>query len=43
MGDAEMIDGMVYDGLTCSFQDVHMGTYGNSVADELKLSREETR
>ncbi|TWI59751.1 acetyl-CoA C-acetyltransferase [Halalkalibacter nanhaiisediminis] len=39
MGHSEMIDGMVYDGLTCSFENVHMGTYGNGVAQELKLSR----
>ncbi|MCM3489722.1 acetyl-CoA C-acetyltransferase [Alkalihalophilus marmarensis] len=40
MGNAEMIDGMVFDGLTCSFRSVHMGSYGNGVADELALSRE---
>ncbi|MHA6258961.1 acetyl-CoA C-acetyltransferase [Sporosarcina sp. CAU 1771] len=42
MGDAQLIDGMVYDGLTCSFSpnNVHMGTYGNSTADEFSLTRE---
>ncbi|MDV2886507.1 acetyl-CoA C-acetyltransferase [Alkalihalophilus pseudofirmus] len=40
MGNAEMIDGMVFDGLTCSFRSVHMGSYGNGVAQELALSRE---
>lgn len=40
MGDNELIDGMIYDGLTCSFTGVHMGTYGNRVAKELGLSRE---
>jgi acetyl-CoA C-acetyltransferase len=42
MGDAQMIDGMIYDGLSCSFTPdrVHMGTYGNSTAEEFTLSRE---
>ncbi len=41
MGDASLKDLMVHDGLTCSFQGVHMGTYGNEVASELSISREE--
>ncbi|MBE4907734.1 acetyl-CoA C-acetyltransferase [Bacillus luteolus] len=40
MGDANVVDLMVHDGLTCSFNGVHMGTYGNGTADELELSRE---
>lgn len=40
MGDAKVKDLMVYDGLTCSFKNVHMGTYGNSTAEELKITRE---
>lgn len=42
MGDAQMVDGMIYDGLSCSFDPkrVHMGTYGNSTAEKLELSRE---
>lgn len=42
MGDAQMVDGMIYDGLSCSFDPkrVHMGTYGNSTAEQLELSRE---
>ena len=40
MGDAKLIDSMTYDGLTCSFTGVHMGTYGNQTADELELSRQ---
>lgn len=42
MGDGELVDGMIYDGLSCSFQPkkVHMGTYGNSTAQEFELSRE---
>ncbi|MCZ2257505.1 acetyl-CoA C-acetyltransferase [Sporosarcina sp. G11-34] len=41
MGDAKLIDGMVYDGLSCSFSpdNVHMGTYGNKTADEFSLTR----
>ncbi|WP_099360876.1 acetyl-CoA C-acetyltransferase [Fredinandcohnia onubensis] len=41
MGDANLKDLMVHDGLTCSFQGVHMGTYGNEVALEYNISREE--
>jgi acetyl-CoA C-acetyltransferase len=41
MGNGQMIDGLVYDGLTCSFRGVHMGTYGSDVARELEISREE--
>ena len=42
MGDGQMVDGMIYDGLSCSFhpKKVHMGTYGNSTAQEFELSRE---
>lgn len=40
MGHVEMIDGMVFDGLTCAFTGVHMGTYGNGTAHELAISRE---
>ncbi len=42
MGDAKMVDGMIYDGLSCSFNPdrVHMGTYGNSTAEQFELSRE---
>lgn len=41
MGDTKLIDLMVHDGLTCSFNNVHMGTYGSEVASELGISREE--
>ncbi len=40
MGDQKAIDMMVHDGLTCSFKGVHMGTYGNSTAEEFELTRE---
>lgn len=41
MGDAELIDGLIYDGLSCSFSPdrVHMGTYGNTTAEEFALTR----
>lgn len=42
MGDAQIVDGMISDGLSCSFHPlhVHMGTYGNSTAEKFELSRE---
>lgn len=40
MGDKKAVDMMVHDGLTCSFQGVHMGTYGNSTAEAFNLTRE---
>lgn len=42
MGDQQIIDGLVYDGLSCSFDpnNPHMGTYGNQNADQFKISRE---
>jgi acetyl-CoA C-acetyltransferase len=40
MGDATVKDLMIHDGLSCSFTGVHMGTYGNSTAEEMGLSRE---
>lgn len=42
MGDAQLVDGMIYDGLSCSFSPdrVHMGTYGNSTAEAFQLTRE---
>jgi acetyl-CoA C-acetyltransferase len=41
MGDHNVKDLMIHDGLTCSFTGVHMGTYGNEVAKELGITREE--
>ncbi|HLS59923.1 MAG TPA: acetyl-CoA C-acetyltransferase [Virgibacillus sp.] len=40
MGDKKVKDMMIHDGLTCSFEQVHMGTYGNQTAQEYELSRE---
>jgi acetyl-CoA C-acetyltransferase len=41
MGDSSVKDLMIHDGLTCSFTGVHMGTYGNSTAKEMEISRED--
>lgn len=41
MGDQAVVDLMVHDGLTCTFADVHMGTYGNSTAEEFEITRKE--
>lgn len=41
MGDTKMVDLMVHDGLTCSFKNVHMGTYGSTTAAEFGITREE--
>lgn len=40
MGDAQLVDGVVHDGLWCSFGDCHMGLYGSEVAAEFNISRE---
>ena len=40
MGDAHLVDLMIYDGLTCAFSGVHMGNYGNRTAREFKITRE---
>lgn len=41
MGDTPMVDLIIHDGLSCSFTGVHMGTYGNTTADLLELSRDD--
>ena len=40
MGDKPAVDLMIHDGLTCAFEGVHMGNYGNSTADQFNVSRE---
>lgn len=42
MGDVTLVDGMIFDGLSCSFSEkrVHMGTYGNSTATKFGLTRQ---
>ncbi len=39
MGDAALVDSAVYDGLTCSFGQCHMGVYGSDVAAEFEITR----
>src|SRR3954470_10851870 len=41
MGGAEMIDSMVYDGLTDAFNDIHMGVTAENLAEQYGISREE--
>ncbi|MCY8447142.1 acetyl-CoA C-acyltransferase, partial [Bacillus spizizenii] len=38
MGDGELRDLMVYDGLTCAFDEVHMAVHGNTAAKEYGIS-----
>ena len=40
MGNAEMKDLMVSDGLTCAFDQVHMAVHGSKVAEEYGITRE---
>ena len=41
MGNAEMIDGMIHDGLWCAFENHHMGSSAEWVAREYGVSRED--
>ncbi len=41
MGNDEIIDLMVHDGLWCAFHNVHMAVHGSTVAKEYGISREE--
>jgi acetyl-CoA C-acetyltransferase len=40
MGNTELVDAMVQDGLWCAFEQCHMGNAGEVVADEYHVSRE---
>lgn len=40
MGNGQLIDSMVNDGLWCAIHNVHMGVHGGDVADEFCISRE---
>jgi acetyl-CoA C-acetyltransferase len=40
MGNAEILDSMIVDGLWCAFENVHMGNAGEVVAECFKVSRE---
>ena len=41
MGNAQMLDLMIHDGLWCAFEDWHMGQSGEVVATESHVSRED--
>jgi acetyl-CoA C-acetyltransferase len=41
MGNSEMVDLMLHDGLWCAFDNVHMACHGEKVAKEYSLTREE--
>ena len=41
MGNAEVVDSMIHDGLWCSTEDWHMGLAGEAVADRYTVSRED--
>ena len=41
LGDAKMIDAMVHDGLTCSFESCHMGLHAEHIANKFKVTRED--
>lgn len=40
MGNGELIDSMIHDGLWCAFNDCHMGVHGTAVAKEYGITRE---
>jgi len=40
MGHGDFLDLMVYDGLTCPFEHVHMAVHGSNVAEEFQISRQ---
>jgi acetyl-CoA C-acetyltransferase len=41
LGNGQMIDGMVHDGLWCAFMDYHMGNSAEFIAEQYTLTREE--
>jgi acetyl-CoA C-acetyltransferase len=41
LGNGELIDAMINDGLWCAFENYHMGCTGEVVADEYKIGRAE--
>jgi len=40
-GDRQLVDSMVADGLTCPFEDVHMGNHADYIAQTNSISRED--
>jgi len=41
LGNGELVDAMIHDGLWCAFENYHMGCTGEVVADEYKIGRSE--
>src|SRR4029450_11533060 len=41
LGNGELLDAMIYDGLWCAFGDYHMGCTGEVVAEEYSVGRSE--
>ena len=41
LGNGELVDAMIHDGLWCAFENYHMGCTGEVVADEYKIGRAE--
>ncbi|MBS3947270.1 MAG: acetyl-CoA C-acetyltransferase [Dethiobacter sp.] len=41
MGNGQIVDAMIRDGLWCAIHDVHMGVHGGDVAEEFGIGREE--
>lgn len=41
MGNAEMIDAVVHDGLWCAFENIHMGKEAEIIAEKFGVTREE--
>jgi acetyl-CoA C-acetyltransferase len=40
MGNGELIDSMIHDGLWCAFDDCHMGVHGTNVSKEFGITRD---
>ncbi len=41
MGNESIVDEMITDGLWCAFNDIHMGTTAENIADKYEITREE--
>ncbi|QEG21235.1 acetyl-CoA C-acetyltransferase [Mariniblastus fucicola] len=41
LGDGALVDAMVYDGLTCSFENCHMGMHAEHIAKKFDVTREQ--
>jgi acetyl-CoA C-acetyltransferase len=41
MGDHQLVDSMIHDGLTCAIHDIHMGVTAENVAEKYGFTREE--